>query len=100
MGVPAPKNPDHVHGDAFSATMLLKPTVRRLNAANAFATGHDKGAIAPPLNPLACHVEQRELPRSLVQSLRFQPSFFQFMLFFAAINGTIESLYFKPLRTN
>jgi len=34
--------PDHIHGAAFSATMLLKPTVRRLNAANAFATGHDK----------------------------------------------------------
>jgi len=47
--------PDHIHGDAFSATMLLKPTVRRLNAANAFATGHDKGAIAPLLNPLALH---------------------------------------------
>jgi len=30
----------------------LKPTVRRLNAANAFATRHDKGSIAPPLNPL------------------------------------------------
>jgi len=62
--------PDHVHGDAFSATMLLKPTVRRLNAANAFATEHAKGAIAPPLNPLTFHAEQRELSRSLEQSHR------------------------------
>jgi len=52
--VPALVEPDHRHGDTFSATMLLKPTVRRLNTANAFVTGHDKAVIAPPLNLLGC----------------------------------------------
>jgi len=66
--VPALMKPDHIHGDAFSATMLLKSTVRRLKAANDFATGHDKGAIAPPLDPLAFHAAKRKYSYSLVQS--------------------------------
>lgn len=74
--------PDHVHGDAFSATMLLKPTVRRLNAANAFVTGHDKGAISPTLNPRAWFGENKTHSINVLNSIEssFKIDWFAFMV--------------------